>query len=158
MLDEEAPDAAMVVGPPQMHEEVGIAVLAHGCHLFVEKPSSPTIEGAGRLMDAAARARKVGQVGHMMRHADPIRIAWDLRVTEIAAGQPAPACAQPQEATCEVMDKVRFRDPMLLGANCRRQTITLGPNAMHAIERGRPALPRTVDDRQQRLVARLQSV
>jgi len=78
MLAEEAPDAVMVVGPPQMHEEVGIQVLEAGAHLFVEKPPATTVEGARRLADAARRAGKIGQVGHMMRHADPIRVAWDL--------------------------------------------------------------------------------
>jgi predicted dehydrogenase len=78
MLAQEAPDAVMVVGPPQMHGEVGLQVLAAGAHLFIEKPAAPTIEGAKRLVDAAEAAGKLGQVGHMMRHADPIRIAWDL--------------------------------------------------------------------------------
>jgi predicted dehydrogenase len=78
MLADERPDAVMVVGPPQMHEEVGLAVLAAGCHLFIEKPVAPTIDGARRLVDAAAAAGRFGQVGHMMRHADPIRVAWDI--------------------------------------------------------------------------------
>src|SRR5436309_1037967 len=32
--------------------------------------------------DAARQAGKKGQVGHMMRHADPVRIAWDLSHAE----------------------------------------------------------------------------
>ncbi len=82
MLKELKPDAAMVIGPPQMHEEVGIAVLQGGCHLFIEKPAAPTVEGAKRLVDAAAAAGKIGQVGHMMRHADAVRIAWDISHAE----------------------------------------------------------------------------
>lgn len=78
MLRQEKPDAAMVVGPPQMHEEVGLQVLESGVHLFIEKPAAPTLEGAKRLVEAARRSGKIGQVGHMMRHADPIRIAWDI--------------------------------------------------------------------------------
>jgi len=78
MLQEEAPDAVMVVGPPQMHEEIGLQVLEAGAHLWIEKPAAPTVEGAHRLVVAARRAGKIGQVGHMMRHADPIRIAWDI--------------------------------------------------------------------------------
>jgi predicted dehydrogenase len=78
MLGEEQPDAVMVVGPPQMHEEIGIVVLEAGAHLWVEKPIAPTVEGARRLVEAAQRKGKFGQVGHMMRHADPVRIAWDL--------------------------------------------------------------------------------
>jgi predicted dehydrogenase len=68
----------MVVGPPQMHEEIGLAVLEAGCHLIIEKPASPTIEGARRLVDMARHVGKMGQVGHMMRHADPVRVAWDI--------------------------------------------------------------------------------
>ena len=82
MIAEQKPDAVMVVGPPQMHEEVGIAVLESGCHLFIEKPAAPTLDGAKRLVDAAAKAGKLGQVGHMMRHADPVRVAWDIAHAE----------------------------------------------------------------------------
>ena len=82
MLEQEKPDACMVVGPPQIHEEIGLQVLAAGCHLFIEKPAAPTIEGARRLVDAARAAGKVGQVGHMMRHADPVRIAYDIAHSE----------------------------------------------------------------------------
>lgn len=82
MLREEEPDAAMVVGPPQMHEEIGLQVLEAGLHLWIEKPAAPTIEGAKRLADAARQAAKIGQVGHMMRHADPVRVAWDLSHSE----------------------------------------------------------------------------
>lgn len=82
MLEQEAPDAVMVVGPPQIHEEIGLQVLHYGAHLFVEKPIAPTLEGALRLVDAARKAGKFGQVGHMMRHADPVRIAWDIAHAE----------------------------------------------------------------------------
>lgn len=82
MLRQEAPDAVMVVGPPQMHEEIGLQILEAGAHLFIEKPAASTIEGAKRLVDAAQRAGKMGQVGHMMRHADAVRVAWDLSHSE----------------------------------------------------------------------------
>jgi len=82
MLRQEAPDAVMVVGPPQMHEEVGLQVLEAGANLFIEKPAAPTVEGARRLVETARRMGKIGQVGHMMRHADPVRIAWELSHAE----------------------------------------------------------------------------
>ncbi len=78
MLRQEAPDAVMVVGPPQMHEEIGLQVLELSAHLWIEKPAASTVEGAKRLVDAARRSGKFGQVGHMMRHADPIRIAFEI--------------------------------------------------------------------------------
>ena len=82
MLQQEKPDACMVVGPPQVHEEVGLQVLEAGVNLFIEKPAAPTVEGAKRLADAAAKNGVVGQVGHMMRHSDPVRIAHDISHSE----------------------------------------------------------------------------
>ncbi len=82
MLRDETPDAVMVVGPPQVHLDVGLQVIEAGCHLFIEKPAAPTIEGARQLVDAAAAKGVVGQVGHMMRHADPIRIAADFAAAD----------------------------------------------------------------------------
>jgi predicted dehydrogenase len=87
MLREEKPDAALVVGPPQVHEEIGIQVLEAGCHLFVEKPSSPTIEGARRLYETAKKHQRIGQVGHMMRHADPVRVASDIALNTAEFGK-----------------------------------------------------------------------
>jgi len=78
MLRQERPDACIVVGPPQMHHDVGMQVLEAGAHLFIEKPASPTLKEAKELADTAKRVGKIGQVGHMMRHADPVRIAWDI--------------------------------------------------------------------------------
>lgn len=78
MLRDEAPAAVMVVGPPQMHEELGVAAFEAGCHVFCEKPSSPTVEGAKRLALAGLRAGKLGQIGHMMRHAEPVRLAREI--------------------------------------------------------------------------------
>lgn len=75
MLAEAKPEACLVVGPPQMHLEVGLRVVEAGCHLFVEKPTAPTVDGARRLAEASLRKGLVGQVGHMMRHAAPVRIA-----------------------------------------------------------------------------------
>lgn len=82
MLEQAKPDACMVVGPPEIHENIGLQVLEAGCHLFIEKPAAPTVEGAKRLVDTARRVGKVGQVGHMMRHADPVRIAHEIATGE----------------------------------------------------------------------------
>ena len=75
MLKNEQLDGAIIVGPPQMHEEVGIECLNRGLHIFVEKPSSITVEGAKKLAEAADRAGKFGQIGHMMRHSPPLQLA-----------------------------------------------------------------------------------
>lgn len=82
MLKEAKPDACMVVGPPIIHEQIGMKVLEHGCHLFVEKPTSPTLEGAKKLAELSVRKGLVGQVGHMMRHAAPVKIAAEFAQSE----------------------------------------------------------------------------
>ena len=75
MLSNEKLDATIIVGPPQMHEDVGIECLEQGLHIFVEKPSSLTVEGAKKLAETADRVDKFGQVGHMMRHSLSIELA-----------------------------------------------------------------------------------
>ncbi|MCZ7648760.1 MAG: Gfo/Idh/MocA family oxidoreductase [Planctomycetota bacterium] len=82
MLAEARPEACMVVGPPQMHLDIGLRVLEAGCHLFVEKPTAPTVEGARKLAELSVKKGLVGQVGHMMRHAGPVRIAEELSKSE----------------------------------------------------------------------------
>jgi phthalate 4,5-cis-dihydrodiol dehydrogenase len=82
MLENEQLDAVIIVGPPQMHEEVGIECLNRGHHIFVEKPSSITIEGSKKLAEAADRANKFGQIGHMMRHSPPLELAKRITSSE----------------------------------------------------------------------------
>ena len=78
MLESEELDAAVVVGPPQMHTELAPMVLEHKLHLFTEKPIAVSLEEAKKLVAAADKSGKFTQVGHMMRHATPIKIAKKL--------------------------------------------------------------------------------
>lgn len=75
MLANEELDAVMIVGPPQMHVDLGIECLKRGLHIFVEKPVALTVEDSRKLVDAAELAGKFGMVGHMMRHSPPIALA-----------------------------------------------------------------------------------
>lgn len=68
MVDEEAPDAVVIVGPPPMHEEVGVSCLRRGLNVFVEKPPSLTVEGAKRLSEAAKASGRICMVGTHWRH------------------------------------------------------------------------------------------
>jgi len=68
MIDRESPDGVIVVGPPQMHEEVGVACLKKGLNVFVEKPPSLTLEGARRLYEAMKSSGKICMVGTHWRH------------------------------------------------------------------------------------------
>lgn len=60
-------DAAVVAVPTSAHAVVGGALLEAGVDVLVEKPIAPDIESARRLVDAAARAGRILQVGHLER-------------------------------------------------------------------------------------------
>jgi predicted dehydrogenase len=60
-------DAAIVAAPTIHHAEIGCALLDAGIDILVEKPIAPTLEEAGRLVDAAERNGRILQVGHLER-------------------------------------------------------------------------------------------
>jgi predicted dehydrogenase len=49
-------DAALIVVPPNIHEEVAVRAIQNGLHCIVEKPISDTIQGAKTMVAAAERA------------------------------------------------------------------------------------------------------
>jgi predicted dehydrogenase len=69
-------DAVSCVVPTTAHHAVGMAVLTAGKHLFVEKPIAATLEEADALVEAAAAAGVVLQVGHVERFNRAVRAAW----------------------------------------------------------------------------------
>lgn len=69
MLDAEKPDGACIVGPPQMHYEVGMQVLERGIPIFVEKPSAIDFKHAYSLAEAARKAGTFGMTAFMKRFA-----------------------------------------------------------------------------------------
>ncbi len=68
MFRQEKPDAAVIVGPPQLHYEAGLACVEAGIPFFIEKPLGADYAQARELTAAAAAAGVPGQVGFMMRH------------------------------------------------------------------------------------------
>ena len=68
MIDKISPDGVIVVGPPQMHEDIGISCLEKGLHVFMEKPPSLTLEGAKKVFEAMKASGKICMVGTMWRH------------------------------------------------------------------------------------------
>jgi predicted dehydrogenase len=60
-------DAAVVAAPTIHHAEIGCELLEAGIDVLVEKPIAATLEEATRLVDAAARAGRILQVGHLER-------------------------------------------------------------------------------------------
>lgn len=60
-------DAAVVASPSSFHEEHGLALIRCGTHVLVEKPIAVSVEAGQRLVDAAAAADVVLQIGHVER-------------------------------------------------------------------------------------------
>jgi predicted dehydrogenase len=68
MLDERQVDAVYVATPNAFHAEHVLACLEAGKHVLVDKPMATNSEDAGRMVDAAKRARRSLSVMFQMRH------------------------------------------------------------------------------------------
>jgi predicted dehydrogenase len=66
-------DCASVAVPTQQHHSVTGALLAAGVDVLVEKPLTATVEEGKSLVELAARAGRVLQVGHLERFNPAIR-------------------------------------------------------------------------------------
>jgi len=75
MLGQHEVDAVFVVGPPQMHTEIGLEMLDRGYHVFTEKPTATTVGDGKRMAEAAAASEKLTQVGHMLPHGPATKVA-----------------------------------------------------------------------------------
>lgn len=61
------PDAVFVCTPSALHVDIALRAAAAGCHLFIEKPVSHTIDGLGRLQRTVAERKCVAAVGCQWR-------------------------------------------------------------------------------------------
>ncbi len=67
-LETTQPDAVCISTYPDTHESYAISAFEKGCHVFMEKPLADTIEGAERVVQAAAKADRKLVVGYILRH------------------------------------------------------------------------------------------
>ncbi|WP_353942914.1 Gfo/Idh/MocA family oxidoreductase [Streptomyces sp. HUAS MG91] len=77
------PDYAVVACPTALHEEVGMALAAHGVCALIEKPLAHSVVAARRLVDAFETRGLVAGVGHIERFNPALR---NLR-TRLEAGE-----------------------------------------------------------------------
>ena len=63
LLQHDELDAVVICTPNHLHEEMAVAALEAGKHVFVERPLASTAEGAARVIDAARKAGRVLVVG-----------------------------------------------------------------------------------------------
>lgn len=61
------PDAVLVCAPTSFHIDLAVQAVQHGCHVFVEKPLSHSLEGLDELAGLAHDLRRVVMVGFNLR-------------------------------------------------------------------------------------------
>ncbi len=81
------PDAVIVANPTALHLDVAIPAAEAGCHIFMEKPVSDTLERMGELKDALKRGGGQLMVGFQFRFHPGLRKAAAL-LREGAIGRP----------------------------------------------------------------------
>ena len=71
-------DAVVIATPVSTHYELASKALAAGKHVWVEKPMTSTAADAHRLVEQAARAKKVLHVDHTFVYTGAVRKMHDL--------------------------------------------------------------------------------
>src|SRR6266581_4018524 len=71
-------DAVSLAIPTSDHARVGVDLLEHGLDVLVEKPIASAAEEARSLIEAAARNKRILQVGHVERFNPVVALASEL--------------------------------------------------------------------------------
>lgn len=92
MLDEVEPQGVIVATPNAAHASNGLACVARGIPVLVEKPITETVDSAQKLVTAAKNASVPLLVGHHRRHSAILEQARDVirsgklgRITSVTA-------------------------------------------------------------------------
>ncbi|MCQ1994245.1 Gfo/Idh/MocA family protein [Arthrobacter sp. zg-Y1171] len=71
-------DAAIVTSPDHTHEAIAVKLLKAGIASYLEKPLAITLEGADRVLTAAAESGTLLYVGHNFRHSGVVRAMREI--------------------------------------------------------------------------------
>lgn len=66
LFERAKPDVVHIVTPPGSHAALAVQALEAGCHVYVEKPFTPTLEEARRVLDLAAARGLLVCAGHQV--------------------------------------------------------------------------------------------
>jgi predicted dehydrogenase len=86
LLDAPGLETVFIATPPQWHALPFIAACRRGLHIYCEKPLAYDVREGRTMVDAAARAGNVVQVGFQRRQSDAFRAAYEY-VREGKAGR-----------------------------------------------------------------------
>lgn len=90
---EERPTAVFVCNPSSLHVPVAMAAADAGCHLFIEKPLSHTLQNVDELVERVARRQLVAAIGFQMRF-HPCLTKLQTLLNEEVVGSPAAVFAE----------------------------------------------------------------
>ncbi|HEY3285334.1 MAG TPA: Gfo/Idh/MocA family oxidoreductase, partial [Armatimonadota bacterium] len=79
--DELSPDAVFDCTPPEVHVDITVQALEHGCHVLGEKPLADSMANARRCLEAARRADRIFAVIQNRRYDPRIRRLRKLLVS-----------------------------------------------------------------------------
>ena len=87
-------DAVCIAVPTKLHHQVGLSCLQAGVHVLLEKPIAASIPEAESLVNAAAEAKCILQVGHIERFnpafVELIKVAQTEEILAIEARRMSP--------------------------------------------------------------------
>ncbi len=87
-------DAVSVAAPTTMHHEIGLACLASGVHVMMEKPLAASVQQGYELAALAEQARLVLQIGHVERFnptfVELANVLTDLQILAVEARRLSP--------------------------------------------------------------------
>jgi predicted dehydrogenase len=83
----ERPDAVLICNPSSLHMPIALAAARAGCHLFIEKPLSHSLEQIEELASLVRQRSLVCMVGYQLRFHPCLKLAHQL-LTDGAIGRP----------------------------------------------------------------------
>lgn len=78
----EKPEAIFICNPSGLHAPIALPAAAAGCHLFIEKPLSDSLEGLDKLSDLVDANKLVTLVGYQLRFHPLIKALRSLLAAE----------------------------------------------------------------------------
>lgn len=71
------PDVVHIVTPPASHADLAVQAIEAGCHVYIEKPFTPTAAEAKMILDRAAARGVTVCAGHQVLFEAPALGVWD---------------------------------------------------------------------------------
>ncbi|MDH4063544.1 MAG: Gfo/Idh/MocA family oxidoreductase [Acidobacteriota bacterium] len=77
LIERARPDVVHIVTPPATHTELALLAIRAGCHVYVEKPFTPTADEASRILALAAEQGVRVCAGHQVLFEAPALEVWN---------------------------------------------------------------------------------